>query len=62
MKKTYITPSLTVISLEEGGVICTSVQVGGNNKVTNENQVLSTSQGAWTDIWDSPEPQTEPKK
>lgn len=61
MKKTYIQPAVSVVNMgEEMLPLCGSIGTSGDKKT---NTVLSTERpAAWTDIWDSAEPQTDPQK
>lgn len=48
MKKTYLAPSTTATLIRFEGMLAASIKVGGDSKVTDENQVLSNDR-----LWDS---------
>lgn len=51
MKKSYMTPSSTLVKLVTEGMMAQSLQIGGDSKVTDESQVLSNGQGWSCDNW-----------
>lgn len=51
MKKSYTAPSASVVNLTWEGMMAQSLQIGGDSKVTNEDQVLSNGQGWSSENW-----------
>lgn len=51
MKKTYIAPSAVCFNLVAEGMMAASIKYSSDEKVTNENQVLSNDKIWDNDLW-----------